>query len=78
MGRSRSKNATRAPHVPLNPIELLTRRMLERGRLADLIIDWTSGRGPSFANAVFTAVFALPAGMILRGRCRHEPAPEFG
>jgi hypothetical protein len=34
--------------------------MLERGRLADLIIDWTSGRGPSFANAVLTAVFALP------------------
>jgi hypothetical protein len=52
--------------------------MLERGRLADPIIDWTSGRGPSFANAVLTAVFANQPGMILRGRCRHEPAPESG
>jgi Pyruvate/2-oxoacid:ferredoxin oxidoreductase delta subunit len=48
------------PYVPLNAVEALTRRMLERGRLADLLVDGTAGRGPAFANAVLTAVLSLP------------------
>ena len=50
----------RAPHVPLNAVEYLTRRMLERGRLADLLVDGTAGRGPAFANAVLGAILSLP------------------
>ena len=49
-----------APHVPLNAVEHLTRRMLEQGRLADLIVDGAAGRGPAFANAVLGAVLKLP------------------
>ena len=51
---------SRAPHVPLNAVEYLTRRMLERGRLADLLVDGTAGRGPAFANAVLGAILSLP------------------
>ena len=50
----------RAPHVPLNAVEYLTRRMLERGSLADLLVDGTAGRGPAFANAVLGAILSLP------------------
>jgi len=50
----------RAPHVPLNAVEYLTRRMLERGRLADLLVDGVVGRGPAFANAVLGAILSLP------------------
>ncbi len=49
-----------APHVPLNAVEYLTRRMLERGQLADLLVDGAAGRGPAFANAVLGAILALP------------------
>jgi ferredoxin len=49
-----------APPVPLNAVEYLTRRMLERGRLADLLVDGTAGRGTGFANAVLGAVLSLP------------------
>jgi len=48
------------PHVPRNAVEYLTRRMLERGRLADLLVDGTAGRGPAFANAVLGAILSLP------------------
>jgi ferredoxin len=51
---------SRAPHVPLNAVEYLTRRMLERGQLADLLVDGAAGRGPAFANAVLGAVLSLP------------------
>jgi ferredoxin len=54
------ERSPRAPHVPLNQIESMTRRALEQGRLADLLIDSTAGRGPAFANAVLQAVFSLP------------------
>jgi ferredoxin len=50
----------RAPHVPLNAVELLTRRMLERGRLAELLIDGAGERGPAFAAAVLRAIVSLP------------------
>ena len=49
-----------APHVPLNAVEYLTRRMLEQGRLADLLVDGAAGRGPAFANAVLGAILSLP------------------
>ena len=49
-----------APHVPLNAVEYLTRRMLERGQLADLLVDGAAGRGPAFANAVLGAILSLP------------------
>jgi Pyruvate/2-oxoacid:ferredoxin oxidoreductase delta subunit len=48
------------PHVPLNAVEYLTRRVLERGRLADLLVDGAAGRGPAFVNAVLGAVLSLP------------------
>jgi hypothetical protein len=34
--------------------------MLERGRLADLLVDGTAGRGPAFANAVLATIISLP------------------
>ncbi|MCL5735500.1 MAG: 4Fe-4S binding protein [Actinobacteria bacterium] len=46
--------------VPVNSVEFLVRAMLERGRLADLLIDGTAGRGPAFANAVLRTVLSLP------------------
>jgi ferredoxin len=58
----------RAPHVPLNAGEYLTRRMLERGRLADLLVDGTAGRGPAFANAVLGAILSLPPAQKLLAR----------
>jgi ferredoxin len=48
------------PHVPLNAVEFVTRRMIERGRLADLLIDGAAGRGPRFVQGVLAAVLALP------------------
>jgi len=57
-----------APHVPLNAVEYLTRRMLERGRLADLLVDGAAGRGPAFANAVLGAVLSLPPAQKLLAR----------
>jgi ferredoxin len=59
---------SRAPHVPLNAVEYLTRRMLERGRLADLLIDGAAGRGPAFVNAVLGAVLSLPPAAKLLAR----------
>jgi ferredoxin len=50
----------RAPYVPLNAVEYVTRRMLERGRLADLLVNGAAGRGPAFANAVLGAILSLP------------------
>jgi ferredoxin len=54
------ERSPRSPHVPLNPIESMTRRALEQGRLADLLVDSTAGRGPAFANAILQTVFSLP------------------
>jgi ferredoxin len=51
---------SQAPHVPLNAVEHLTRRMIEQGRLADLLVDGSAGRGPAFANAVLGAILKLP------------------
>ena len=48
------------PHVPVNAVEQLTRRMIERGRLADLLVDGAAGRGPAFVHGVLTTLLALP------------------
>jgi len=48
------------PHVPENMVEFLVRSMMERGRVADLLLDGTNGRGPAFANAVLGAILSLP------------------
>jgi Pyruvate/2-oxoacid:ferredoxin oxidoreductase delta subunit len=56
----RMERRPRPPYVPLNAVEALTRRMLERGRLSELLVDGTAGRGPAFANAVLGAVLSLP------------------
>jgi Pyruvate/2-oxoacid:ferredoxin oxidoreductase delta subunit len=48
------------PHVPVNAVEFVVRSMIERGRLADLLIDGTAGRGPAFANAVMRTILSLP------------------
>jgi Pyruvate/2-oxoacid:ferredoxin oxidoreductase delta subunit len=61
--RHRSLKMERRPnqrHVPVNSVEFLVRTMLERGRLADLLIDGTAGRGPAFANAVLSTLVSLP------------------
>ena len=49
-----------APDVPQNAVEYLTRRMLEQGKLADLLVDGAAGRGAAFANAVLGAILKLP------------------
>ena len=59
-GRAHHAPAPHQPYVPLDAVEQLTRRMLERGRLAELLIDGTAGRGPAFADAVLGAVLSLP------------------
>ncbi len=46
-------------HVPVNLVEFLVRSMMERGRLADLLVDGTAGRGPAFANAVLRTILAF-------------------
>jgi ferredoxin len=47
-------------YVPANSVEFAVRSMLERGRVADLLIDGTAGRGPAFANAVVRTILSLP------------------
>lgn len=47
-------------YVPANSVEFAVRSMLERGRVADLLIDGTAGRGPAFANAVIRTLASLP------------------
>ncbi len=54
------RRRTAPPHVPVNAIEVVTRRMIERGRLADLLVDGAAGRGPRFVQGVLAAVLALP------------------
>jgi ferredoxin len=62
------RRSPRASHVPLNPVEYMTRRALEQGRLADLLVDSTAGRGPAFANAVLRALLSLPPAQRLLAR----------
>ena len=47
-------------YVPANSVEFAVRSMMERGRVADLLIDGTAGRGPAFANAVIRTIVSLP------------------
>jgi ferredoxin len=47
-------------YVPANSVEFAVRSMIERGRVADLIVDGTAGRGPAFANAVIRVIASLP------------------
>jgi NAD-dependent dihydropyrimidine dehydrogenase PreA subunit len=56
----RMQRRAETPYVPENAVEFLTRSMMERGRLADLLVDGTAGRGPAFANAVLSTVTTLP------------------
>ena len=46
--------------MPANSVEFAVRSMMERGRVADLLIDGTAGRGPAFANAVIRTILSLP------------------
>jgi ferredoxin len=47
-------------YVPANSVEFAVRSMMERGRVADLLIDGTAGRGAGFAHAVLRAILSLP------------------
>jgi ferredoxin len=47
-------------YVPANSVEFAVRSMMEKGRVADLLIDGTAGRGPAFANAVIQTILSLP------------------
>jgi ferredoxin len=61
--RPRSLRLERRPeqrYVPANSVEFAVRSMIERGRVADLLIDGTAGRGPAFANAVIRTIASLP------------------
>jgi Pyruvate/2-oxoacid:ferredoxin oxidoreductase delta subunit len=61
--RQRALRLERRPeqrHVPANSVEFAVRSMIERGRVADLLIDGTAGRGPAFANAVLRTIASLP------------------
>ena len=49
------------PDVPVNKIEYVVRRALERGRLPDLLFDEADGRGSLFMNRILRAITALPA-----------------
>ena len=49
------------PDVPVNKIEYVVRRALERGRLSDLLFDEADGRGSLFMNRILRAITALPA-----------------
>lgn len=48
------------PHVPVNAVDHLTRRMIERRRLSELLVDGSAGRGTKFVQAVLKALPALP------------------
>ncbi len=61
--RPRSLRLERRPeqrYIPANSVEFAVRSMIERGRVADLLIDGTAGRGPAFANAVIRTIASLP------------------
>ncbi|GAB4252072.1 MAG: 4Fe-4S binding protein [Thermoleophilia bacterium] len=47
------------PYVPENGVEFLVRRMIERGRLADLLVTGSS-RGAGFVHAVLNTLLRLP------------------
>src|SRR5660398_175223 len=49
------------PDVPVNQLENVVRRALERGRLPDLLFDEADGRGSLFMNRILRAITALPA-----------------
>ena len=49
------------PHVPVNAIEKTVRMAVERGRLADLLIDQAETRGGRFMAGVVRAICQLPA-----------------
>ncbi|MHB1343152.1 MAG: 4Fe-4S dicluster domain-containing protein [Thermoleophilia bacterium] len=51
----------RPRHVPANTIERVIRACLEKGRLADLLVDEGAGRGSRFLGQVLRGLSALPA-----------------
>lgn len=48
------------PYVPENTVEYLVRRMIEKGRLEDLLVDGGTSRGAAFLHAALKALLALP------------------
>lgn len=48
-------------HVPENTVERVIRACLEKGRLADLLVDEGAGRGSRFLAEVLRGLSALPA-----------------
>jgi ferredoxin len=54
------KRSKETPYVPKNTTEYFVRRMMERGRLADLLVDGGAGKGPRFLNAALQAILGLP------------------
>jgi ferredoxin len=49
------------PHVPVNTVERVVRACLEKGRLADLMVDEGAGRGSAFLGQVIRVLSSLPA-----------------
>jgi ferredoxin len=50
----------RQPHIPVNTVERTVRMALERGRLADLLVDQGASRGSKFLGSVVKALTRLP------------------
>jgi ferredoxin len=51
----------RPRHVPANTVERVIRACLEKGRLADLLVDEGAGRGARFLGQIVRGLSALPA-----------------
>jgi hypothetical protein len=47
-------------HVPANAVERVVRSCLEKGRLADLLVDEGAGRGGAFLAQVLRVLSSLP------------------
>jgi len=58
-GAMSMKRREAPPYVPANSVEYLVRRVIERGRLADLLVDGTS-RGARFTNTLLRTLTTLP------------------
>ena len=56
----RMARGTRARPVPVNAVERVVRMAIERGRLADLLLDEGGGRGSRFLHRAVEALATLP------------------
>ncbi len=58
----------RRRHVPAHAMERVVRQAVERGRLADLLLDEGAGRGSRFLHRAVEAIVSLPPAQALLAR----------